>query len=114
MKRLAILLAISLTLGACSSSVTPDYVGTVDWVIDGDTIIVNDVIVRLLGVDTPELGEPGGSQAHSFMIDLLYDEHVELFCDGLDKYDRLLCDVHLNGHDVGKTLLREGLAQVWR
>jgi endonuclease YncB( thermonuclease family) len=115
MKRLALLLTIFITIGACSSSsVTPDYVGTVTWVIDGDTIIVNDVHVRLLSIDTPELNEPGGSQAASFMIDLLYGQDVLLFCDGWDRYDRLLCDVHLNGHDVGDILVDEGLARVWR
>ena len=113
MRRFTILLAISLTLGACTPSATPDYVGVVEWVIDGDTIIVNGVHVRLLGVDTPELGEPGGSQAKSFMIDLIYYQQVYLFCDGWDKYDRLLCDVSVNGVDVGDTLVREGLARVW-
>ncbi len=108
-----VLIAISITLGACSPSVTPDYVGTVTWVTDGDTIIVNDVIVRLLGVDTPELGEPGGSEAKSFVIDLLFDERVDLFCDGWDRYDRLLCNVHMNGRDVGDLLVSLRLARVW-
>ena len=102
-----------LTLGACAPSPVPDYVGTVDWVIDGDTIIVNSVRVRLLGVDTPELGEPGGSEAKSFVINLLYDEHVDLFCDGWDRYDRMLCDVSINGVDIGALLVSKGLAKVW-
>ena len=47
------------------------------------------------------------------MIDLLFDERVDLFCDGWDKYDRLLCDVSINGVDAGLLLVRKGLARVW-
>ena len=108
-----VLIAISITLGACSPSSTPDYVGTVDWVTDGDTIIVNDVIVRLLGVDTPELDTIEGIIARDFMIDLLFDERVDLFCDGWDRYNRLLCHVHMNGRDVGDLLVSLRLARVW-
>ena len=96
-----------------SPSPTPDYVGVVEWVIDGDTIVVDGITIRLLDIDTPELPTPAGVVAHSFMIDLVYDAEVFLFCDGWDKYDRWLCIVHVDGINVSDALLDTNLARVW-
>ncbi len=37
--------------------------GTVTEVVDGDTVKVDGRSVRLIGMDTPEVGEPSGSVA---------------------------------------------------
>ena len=104
---------VTLASDLSSPSPTPDYVGVVDYVIDGDTIIVDSIHIRLLDIETPELSEPGGSQALYFMIDLVYDKTVSLFCDSYDKYDRWLCIIELDGVNVGDTLLKADLARVW-
>ena len=114
MRLLTIFITFTLLSLACSPSPTPDYVGVVEWVIDGDTIIVDGIHIRLIDIDTPELGEPGGSEALYFMIDLVYDSSVNLFCDGYDKYDRWLCRVELNSVNVGRELVSHGLARVWK
>ena len=113
--KLSIIVAIIVTILLISSALSPspDYVGVVEYVIDGDTIIVDNIHIRLLDIDTPELGEPGGSEALYFMIDLVYDSEVSLFCDSWDKYDRWLCRVELNSIDIGRELVSHGLARVW-
>ena len=95
------------------TSPTPDYVGVVEWVIDGDTIIVDGIHIRLLDIDTPELDTSEGVDALYFMIDLVYDKEVDLFCDGWDKYDRWLCIVRIDGVNMGDLLLDDGYARVW-
>ena len=109
-----IALTILLTVALLSSSPTPDYVGIVEWIVDGDTIIMdNGVHVRLLDINTPELNTSEGVAARSFMINLVYNKTVSLFCDGYDKYDRWLCTVVLDGINVGSVLVARGLARYW-
>jgi len=103
-------LVLMLSLVACQGVVTEH----VDWVVDGDTFHVDGVSVRILGVDAPELGEFGGEEAKWFLVELLYDEWVVLDCVGVDRYGRRLCDVSLDGVDVGGELVRLGLAREWK
>ena len=104
---------VTLASDLSSPSPTPDYIGVVDYIIDGDTIIVDSIHIRLLDIDTPELPTPEGVVARSFMIDLVYDSEVSLYCDGYDKYDRWLCIIELDGVNVSDTLLKADLARVW-
>ena len=40
------------------------------WVIDGDTIIINKVRLRLAGIDAPELDHPYGQKAKWALVQL--------------------------------------------
>lgn len=40
------------------------------WVVDGDTISIGDVRIRLAGIDAPELDDPWGKQAKWAMVKL--------------------------------------------
>lgn len=104
---------LALLIFESSPSPTPDYVGVVEWVIDGDTIVVDSIHIRLIDIDTPELDTADGIDARSFMIALVYDQPVSLFCDGYDKYDRWLCIVHIDGISASSALLDAGLARMW-
>ena len=83
-------------------------------VIDGDTIEVDGVgRVRLVGVDTPEIGDCGYDEARDELADLVLGESVELVPGGVDdrdRYDRLLRYVYVDGRDAGLLLIEEGLA----
>lgn len=62
-------------------------------VIDGDTIeIETGEIVRLICIDTPELGEDNYQEAKDYLEDLILNKEVTLVRDVSDKdrYDRLL------------------------
>ncbi|MCG7344184.1 thermonuclease family protein [Sporosarcina sp. ACRSL] len=93
--------------------------------IDGDTIKVlyngKEMNVRYLLVDTPEtnhprLGkQPFGEEAKERNRQLVNSGELTLEFDigeRVDKYDRLLAYVYVDGKSVQKTLLAEGLARV--
>lgn len=89
--------------------------GVVDHVIDGDTLAVAGLgTVRLLGIDTPEVGECGFVDATQALEDLTLNREVRLVGAGRgpdrDKYGRLLRYVDVAGLDAGLALISSGLA----
>ncbi len=102
-----------------SQGITQDnyeYVGTVTRIIDGDTIEVDGIRVRLVGIDTPERGELGFNEATEFTASLCpVGSTAALDIDDLkpkDKYGRTLAVVYCNGVNVNAELLRQGYAEV--
>jgi micrococcal nuclease len=92
------------------------------YVVDGDTIVlVGGERVRLVGIDAPELGEPGGSEAKQFVEGLCQPgEEVGLNGDDLklkDRYNRTLAVVYVMHDDswinLNAELLRRGHAEVY-
>ncbi len=88
---------------------------TVAFVYDGDTVRTSEgLIVRYIGVDTPERGEPFYKKALKRNIELVKGKEVELkVCKGepKDKYGRTLGWVYVDGLLVNGTLLEEGLGR---
>lgn len=95
--------------------------------VDGDTfeVAITDPpagmrtaeTIRLLGIDTPELGEPLGAEAQDRTARRAGDGPVYLAFDfrRRDRYDRLLAFVYLrDGALLNAELLRSGLAAVYR
>lgn len=95
--------------------------GTVEWVVDGDTVHVDvDGIsyrVRYIGVDTPEVDEPGGEEATRYNLELVGGQTVTLVKDvsEVDKYGRLLRYVFVGDTFVNYALVSNGFADagVW-
>ena len=95
----------------------------VRWVIDGDTIVLeNGRKVRYIGINAPETGhkdrkeEPYANQARRFNIKMVARKQVRLEYDQdrRDDYGRLLAYVYLkNGKMVNRALLKEGLAHCY-
>ncbi|MDD4051875.1 MAG: thermonuclease family protein [candidate division Zixibacteria bacterium] len=90
---------------------------TVIRVIDGDTMVLNgDEQVRLLGIDTPEKGEPFADSATVFLAHLVVNREVTLKHDfrKRDNYGRLLAYVYVDDTLlVNAALVAEGLARVY-
>lgn len=97
---------------------------TVEYVIDGDTIIVDrDERVRFLGIDAPEVDhggneeEPCGAEATQFVADALDGQTATLIEDptqpATDRYGRTLAYVEAGGEDLSAQLLDAGLAEVY-
>ncbi|MCA9426456.1 MAG: thermonuclease family protein [Candidatus Omnitrophica bacterium] len=88
--------------------------GTVLTVADGDTMTLRvdgqKVKVRLQGIDCPERQQAYGQEAGDFIRDQVQGKQVEVRKLGVDQYDRVLGEVFLNGENLNKELLREGLA----
>jgi micrococcal nuclease len=94
-------------------------------IVDGDTIIVGfenaTEYVRLIGINAPELNDPGGTQcyaqessthlqeiARTGLVVLHFDETQGM----RDSYGRLLAYVELpEGGDLGEQMLRDGYAR---
>ena len=87
---------------------------TVTYVVDGDTVDVSTgETIRIIGIDTPERGVCGYSEATDNMEALVLDQLVTLTAgarDDVDKYGRLLRYVDVDGLDVGLDQIDKGLA----
>jgi endonuclease YncB( thermonuclease family) len=80
-------------------------------VVDGDTFRYGTERVRLRGIDTPELNEPGGQEATLRLEELLHSGQVRIVPRGRDVYDRLVADVFVDGRNVAEMLAQEGYAK---
>jgi micrococcal nuclease len=96
--------------------------GTVTYVVDGDTIHVDvgsrEEKVRLIGIDTPEVGQCDAAKATGLARRLAQGRAVKLVGDSTqatrDRYGRLLAYVRLpNGRDLGYQQLARGYARVY-
>jgi len=87
---------------------------------DGDTFYYKDVIIRILGIDAPEIihkehgifeDQPYGRQAAAMTINILRKARViEYLPLQNDKYGRLLAHVFVDGELLSVRLIRAGLA----
>ena len=94
--------------------------GRVTRIVDGDTIVVRDESVRLIGIDTPETKKPNtpvqcfGKAATAETTRLLDGRRVRLEFDveRRDRYGRLLAYVYRrsDGMFVNAELVRRGFA----
>ena len=80
-------------------------------VVDGDTFRYGTERVRLRGIDTPELTEPGGPAARLRLEELVRSGPVRIVPHGRDVYDRVVADVFVDGQNIAEKLQAEGLAK---
>jgi endonuclease YncB( thermonuclease family) len=118
---LIVILLVTLIMQCLSELETSVTDAKVTKVIDGDTIQVlfNDGTqhsvhrVRLIGIDTPEVGRCGYLEAKNYLEKRILGETVSLKTGGTSDQDglnRLLRYVELNDVDQGLALLESGLA----
>ena len=90
--------------------------GYCSYVVDGDTIDVDGVgRIRLVGVNTPERGQPGYQEAKDFVSSLCLGKTVGLDIDDAkhyDKYGRVLSVVYSGDINVNAELIKKGYAEV--
>jgi len=89
-------------------------------VVDGDTLVIGEVRIRLEGIDAPETGQTCASRwfgtwkcgeaATRHLAQLV--EGREVRCDnrGADKYGRMLAICYLGQIDLNAEMVRQGLA----
>ncbi|RMD59227.1 MAG: hypothetical protein D6828_01795 [Nitrospirae bacterium] len=93
-----------------------DEVAYVKYVLDGDTIVLEDGRhVRYLGINTPEWQEPFSIKAKRFNKMLVNHRKVRLSFDRQvkDGYGRLLSYVFVDNMMVNARLVEEGLAHAF-
>ncbi len=92
---------------------SPPLTHVVSRVVDGDTLeLGNGETVRVVGIDTPEVGECGFEESAAALGRLTQGKQVTLTAsdEDRDQYGRLLRYVDVGGLDTGLRLIREGLA----
>ena len=97
------------------NSLAAEYKGTVTRVIDGDSIEVSEdnraVIVRLHGVDAPEISQPYGRIAMVAVFRQAFGKVVRIETYGVDSHGRTIANVYLPDDTLlNEELLRLGLA----
>ena len=83
-------------------------------VIDGDTIRLEDgETVRLIGIDAPELSQPGGEMSRQYLAYLILGQKITLDegYEDRDKYNRLLRFVYIGNVCVNEEMIRQGYAE---
>lgn len=91
-------------------------------VVDGDTIWLEGMNLRLESYDTPAPyndicgGRAEVELAHRAsrrLLDLLNHNAFTVATSGTDRYGRTLATIKIGGRDVGDILISEGLARRW-
>lgn len=89
----------------------------VTGVLSGDTIVARApkeaFIVRLIGIDAPEKGQPYSDRAREYLADLILNKTVFLFNHGTDPEQRILGEIFLKGKSINIEMLQAGLAEVY-
>lgn len=108
MKKIAVLATlIALASPSVSAQTT---------VIDGDTLRVNGQPFRIFGIDAPEKVQwcagdyPAGELSTRALEKLVQGGQVTCEPKGTDRYLRTLAVCYVDGVDLGKTMVRLGMA----
>ena len=84
------------------------------WVIDGDTIVIGTLHIRLAGIDAPELDHPWGQQAKWALVKLCKGQTIMARIKPELSHDRLVAECFLpDGRDLAAELVKAGLALDW-
>lgn len=110
-------------VGGCTRETGPAIQATVQQVIDGDTVVLDDGRkVRYVGIDTPELGKidhppeflAEAARGENSRLTLHQPVRLEFDAERYDQYGRTLAYVFLaDGRLVNAELVRAGLARVY-
>ena len=108
MRRGAVLaLAVVLTLSTAQAT---EVIFGPSRVIDGDTVIVSGIHVRLKGVDSPELGTAAGVAAKREMIQIVHGRDLACTLTGEKTHGRDVGHCYADGVDIGAEIIRHGRA----
>jgi len=110
-----LLFLISLILATTALSndlITARVIG----VADGDSITVltptnKQVLIRLYGIDCPEIGQAFGMKAKEFTFGLCFGMTIQYRLLGIDRFDRTVAMVFLeDGRELNLEILKAGFA----
>ena len=80
-------------------------------VIDGDTIKIRGMKIRLAGINAPELDRPYGVKSKYEMVNIVKGKKVCVVPDGTTSFDRIVATCYIDGDvDIGAELIKRGLA----
>ncbi|MCX7643959.1 MAG: thermonuclease family protein [Rhodobacteraceae bacterium] len=83
-------------------------------VIDGDTIVIGEVNIRLAGIDAPELDHPWGRKAKHALIAMCRGQTDKVRVTGELSHGRVVGVCFLpDGRDLAAKPVKQGLAVDW-
>jgi endonuclease YncB( thermonuclease family) len=93
--------------------------GVIQRVIDGDTVIMRtaagaNIVVRLAGIDAPELTMPHGQDSRRALRDLVADRALVIQLHKRDRYGRWVGVLWLDATDVNLQMVSLGWAWHYR
>jgi endonuclease YncB( thermonuclease family) len=84
------------------------------YVVDGDTIRIGKVNLRLAGIDAPELDHPWGKKAKWELVQLCKGQVITAEIEPEMSYDRVVATCFLpDGRDLSAEMVARGLALDW-
>ncbi len=106
-------LVLSMRLVAAAETQT--FTGRVVSVHDGDTLTVLDASsvqhkVRLHGIDAPETKQAFGTKSRDRLAEIAKGKPVKVIAGERDKYGRTLGRIEVEGQDVNRQMVADGLA----
>src|SRR5687768_12106033 len=114
--------------GTSPTGKTPQRIeeGLVERVADGDTVTVitpnqTKLRIRLWGIDAPETskgtkfpGQPYGKDAEVYLKQRVEAKRMSVEIYGVDRYQRLLATIFVDGKDINLAMIEGGLAEVYQ
>jgi endonuclease YncB( thermonuclease family) len=83
-------------------------------IVDGDTIVINKVQIRLFGIDAPEIDHPYGQKAKWALVSLCKGNTIRTEVTDVDSYGRTVGKCYLSdGRDLSAEMVKIGLAIDW-
>jgi endonuclease YncB( thermonuclease family) len=93
------------------------FSGTVSRIVDGDTLWLKTegdgeppVVVRIEGIDAPEICQPGGAEATAALNALALGRAVTVRAVARDEFGRTIGKVYDGEKDIGDRMVRDGMA----
>lgn len=84
------------------------------YVVDGDTIRIGKVSLRLAGIDAPELEHPWGKKAKWELVQFCKGQTITAEIEPDLSYDRVVATCYLpDGRDLSAEMVKIGMALDW-
>lgn len=122
---LSLLLVLFLPINVSANKIIRSVEGTVVKISDGDTVKVETkehtiLKIRLYGLDSPEVShgrnpaQPFGKEARNALSDKVFREKVKVDILNIDRYQRAVGVIWLNGRDINLEMIKEGMAEAYK
>lgn len=102
----------ALTFGWTNVATATEVKGQASKIIDGDSLVVRGVEIRLNGLHAPEYNQKGGQAAKNWMQAQYGGKTLTCVLNGQRSYDRMIGTCYgPQGDDIAASLIAAGLAR---
>lgn len=84
------------------------------YVVDGDTLVIEKIQIRLFGIDAPEMNHPYGKNAKWALVSLCKGQNIRAEVTAEDAHGRTVAKCYLpDGRDLSAEMVKLGFAIDW-